>query len=91
MRKKMTNYSHYINQNATITMTAAEFMFAIDMAKDSVAIDPNSSAYKAGRKDEQDYILDILQDPIHHNITSPDIHTNCYTCVLVKEIREQEK
>ncbi len=87
----MTNYSHYISQNATITMTGAEFMFAIDAAKDSVAIDPDSAAYKAGRKDEQDYILDILQDPIHHNITSPDIHTNCYTCVLVKEIKGEQK
>ena len=87
----MTNYSHYISQNAMITMTAAEFMWAIGAAKDSVAIDPDTAAYKSGRKDEQDYILDILQDPIHHNITSPDIHTNCYTCVLVKEIREQEK
>jgi hypothetical protein len=72
-------------------MTGAEFMFAIDAAKDSVAIDPETTAYKAGRKDEQDYILDILQDPLHHNITSPDIHTNCYTCVLVKEIKEGQK
>jgi len=87
----VTNYSHYISQKATITMTGAEFMFAIDAAKDSVAIDPDSAAYKAGRKDEQDYILDILQDPIHHNITSPDIHTNCYTCVLVGEIKGEQK
>jgi hypothetical protein len=86
----VTNYSRYISQNATIIMTGAEFMFAIDAAKDSVAIDPDSAAYKAGRKDEQDYILDILQDPIHHNITSPDIHTNCYTCVLVKEIKGEQ-
>jgi len=87
----VTNYSRYISQNATITMTVAEFMLAIDAAKDSVAIDPDSAAYKAGRKDEQDYILDILQDPIHHNITSPDIHTNCYTCVLVEEIKGEQK
>ena len=87
----MTNYSHYISQNAAIIMTGAEFMFAIDAAKDSVAIDPDSAAYKAGRKDEQDYILDILQDPLHHNITSPDIHTNCYTCVLVEAIKGEQK
>lgn len=57
----MTNYSHYISQNATITMTAAEFMWAIEAAKKSVAIDPESAAYKAGRKDEQDYIIDTLE------------------------------
>jgi hypothetical protein len=87
----VTNYSHYINQNAIITMTAAEFMYAIDAAKDSVAIDPDSAAYQAGREDEQAYILDILQDPIHHNIASPDIHTNCYTCVLVSAIKGEQE
>lgn len=44
-----------------------------------------------GKKLEQQRIIKLLEDPLHHNIQSPDIHKDCYTCVLVALIKGEQK
>ena len=86
----MTNYSQFITQNATITMTAAEFMWAIEAARKSVAIDPESAAYKAGRKDEQDYIIDTLESLAYTDGTGHEIISE-FRSDLISLIKEEYK
>ena len=86
----MTNYSQFITQNATITMTAAEFMWAIEAARKSVAIDPESAAYKAGRKDEQDYIIDTLESLAYTDGTGHEIISE-FRSDLIALIKEEYK
>lgn len=44
-----------------------------------------------GRDTEQERIVELLDNPLHHNIQSPDIHKDCYTCVLVALIKGEQK
>lgn len=39
-----------------------------------------------GRIEERERIIKLIENPLHHNIQSPDIHVNCYTCILLKTI-----
>lgn len=86
----MSNYSQFISQNATITMTADEFMWAIEAAKKSVAIDPESAAYKAGRKDEQDYIIDTLESLAYIDQQGHEIIGE-FKSDLIALIKEEQK
>ena len=43
------------------------------------------------RQAEQERIIKLLENPVHHNIQSPDIHKDCYTCVLVELIKGEQK
>lgn len=48
-------------------------------------------AYENGAKNERERIMKLLDSPLHHNIQSPDIHKDCYTCVLVDLIKGEQK
>lgn len=68
-----------VNANATITMTAIQHLeLQAETQKWSMAI-------------EQQRIIKLLSNPLHHNIQSPDIHKDCYTCVLVELIKGEQK
>ena len=47
-------------------------------------------AFEQGVKTERERIIKLLEDPLHHNIQSPDIHKDCYTCVLVALIKGEQ-
>lgn len=67
-----------VNANATITMTAVQYLeLQAETQKWSMGI-------------EQQRIIKLLEDPLHHNIQSPDIHKDCYTCVLVALIKGEQ-
>lgn len=42
-------------------------------------------------QEERERIIKLLSNPLHHNIQSPDIHKDCYTCVLVELIKGEQK
>lgn len=42
-------------------------------------------------QEERERIIKLLENPLHHNIQSPDIHKDCYTCVLVELIKGEQK
>lgn len=48
-------------------------------------------SYRMGARDERERIIKLLDNPLHHNIQSPGIHKDCYTCVLVDLIKGEQK
>lgn len=46
---------------------------------------------QAGVEKERERIIKLLENPLHHNIQSPDIHKDCYTCVLIELIKGEQK
>lgn len=75
MSAKVKNIGDYIPASAQITLSGEEYVTFITVAKEH----------------EQERILNLLDNPLHHNIQSPDIHEDCYTCVLVKLIKGENK
>ena len=53
--------------------------------------DPAAYYTELGARVERERIIKLLEDPLHHNIQSPDIHKDCYTCVLVALIKGEQK
>lgn len=53
--------------------------------------DPAAYYTELGAKAERERIIKLLSNPLHHNIQSPDIHKDCYTCVLVELIKGEQK
>ena len=39
---------------------------------------------------ERERILNLLENPLHHNIRFPNEHTDCYTCVLLALIKGEK-
>jgi hypothetical protein len=54
-------------------------------------LDAGTNAFQNGRKMERERVIKLLNHPMHHNIQSPDIHKDCYTCVLVDLIKGEQK
>jgi hypothetical protein len=50
-----------------------------------------NSGVDSGKALEKERIIKLLYHPIHHNIQSPDIHKDCYTCVLIELIKGEQK
>lgn len=48
-------------------------------------------AFQQGEKTERQRILNLLENSLHHNIQSPNMHKECYTCVLVEVIKGEQK
>lgn len=43
-----------------------------------------------GAEMERERILNLLENPLHHNIRFPNEHTDCYTCVLLALIKGEK-
>lgn len=47
--------------------------------------------FQEGIAYEQTRIVELLEDPLHHNIRFPNEHINCYACRLLVFIKGEQK